>query len=137
MTKSNTKTYQVWSNLKKRCNQKDNFPRHGGRGITYNPSWEYFENFYLDMGECPIGQTLDRIDNDGNYTKDNCRWTTYSEQNINRCIRKDNTTGVKGVQKHANGFLVTGVRNKIKFYLGYTKDFDVACTLRRAWETSL
>jgi hypothetical protein len=134
---SSTKTYQIWNNLKKRCNQKHKFLDHGGRGISYDPSWEHFENFYLDMGECPEGLTLDRIDNDGNYSKDNCRWATYSEQNVNRRIRKDNTTGVKGVQHYKKGFLVTGVRNKIKHYLGYTTSFEKACTLRANWELSL
>jgi len=132
--KSSTKTYKVWNNMKKRCNQKKNYPRHGGRGITYDPYWEKFDNFLEDMGERPDGYTLDRINNDGNYTKDNCRWATYEEQNINRTIRKDNTLGIIGVQPHLGGYVVLINRNKKRIYLGWTKDFFLACCLKKSWE---
>lgn len=133
-TKSRTKTYEIWNNLKKRCNQKQNYPFHGGRGISYDSSWEVYDNFLKDMGEKPEGKTLDRINNNQNYTKDNCRWATYSEQNINRGFRKDNKTGVKGVQNFKAGYLVTAVRNKTRTYLGYYTDFFEACCARKSWE---
>lgn len=84
--KCNTRTYQIWSGMKKRCdNPKHNcYSLYGGRGITYDPAWSDFVVFLRDMGEAPDDHSLDRIDNDGNYTKSNCRWSTNQEQARNR-----------------------------------------------------
>jgi hypothetical protein len=84
-----TRTYQIWAGMVKRCtNPKCNIWNHyGGRGITIDPRWLKFENFFEDMGEAPIGYQIDRIDNDGNYTKINCRWVTQ-RTNINNRTRR-------------------------------------------------
>jgi hypothetical protein len=77
----------VWQNMIRRCyepNKKD-YKNYGGRGIGVCSRWlESFENFYVDMGDCPEGMTLDRKNNDGNYCKENCRWATKIEQMNNK-----------------------------------------------------
>ena len=81
-----TTTYKSWQSMKSRCvlESDPSYNRYGGRGITYDPSWESFENFLEDMGKRPDGTTLDRKDNNGPYCKDNCRWATIKDQTRNR-----------------------------------------------------
>lgn len=85
-------SYVTWMGMKSRCKTitcKD-YPRYGGKGITYDPRWEKFTEFYKDMGDPPkdsyTGErmSLDRIDNKGNYCKANCKWSTRSEQQCNK-----------------------------------------------------
>lgn len=79
-------TWTSWSSMKKRCNMKSHisYPNYGGRGISVCERWDVFENFLADMGERPSGKTLDRKDVNGNYTPENCRWATLSEQQKNK-----------------------------------------------------
>lgn len=81
-----TPEYNSWRAMISRCfREKDpHFPAYGARGITVDPRWRDFKNFLVDMGKRPKGKTLDRINNDGNYTKDNCRWATDKLQHENR-----------------------------------------------------
>lgn len=106
-------TNKIWVMMKQRCNNENtrDYKNYGGRGITYCEKWEKFEGFLEDMGERPKGLSLDRINNDGNYEKINCKWSTKQEQNNNR---RDNTFFM------INDIIVT--RNEIQNKLKWTRD---------------
>lgn len=87
-----TVEYNIYYGMKGRCYNKNDhkYPIYGGRGIIICKRWlESFENFYNDMGNRPSKKhSIDRIDNDGNYTPDNCKWSTQSEQQSNKQITR-------------------------------------------------
>jgi hypothetical protein len=80
-----TPTYHTWIGMIKRCKNPNShgYKNYGSRGISVCDKWLNFEGFYEDMGIRPEGTTLDRIDNDGNYNKENCKWSTKKEQDNN------------------------------------------------------
>lgn len=79
------RAYSSWASMKDRCLNPNNpkWLRYGGRGIKVCKEWMEFVNFYADMGDPPVGMTLDRVDNSKGYSADNCRWATVAQQASN------------------------------------------------------
>lgn len=84
---SNTRIYTIWSSMMARCYRRSHnrYTHYGGRGISVCHEWRTFAGFYAAMGASyRDGLTLDRIDTDGSYCPENCRWATQTEQQRNR-----------------------------------------------------
>ena len=102
---SNHPLYKVWVYMKSRCyNENDTgYQNYGGRGIYMTQDWIDNPSAFVEWGvlnNWEKGLYLDRIDNDSGYKPSNCRFVTVTESNINQRVRKDNTSGFRGVGFH-------------------------------------
>jgi len=129
-----TRIWSTYHNIKQRCNnvKHPRYNDYGGRGITMCEEWlndiTSFINWAIENGYNK-GLTIDRIDNDKGYSPDNCRCVSYAVQATNTSLRKDNTTGYKGVsidKKNGNRIRANiQIKGKVKF-LGYYDTFEEA-----------
>lgn len=112
-----TKTHRIWQGMIQRCtNEKAiSFPNYGGRGISVCERWRKFDDFLADMGECPEGHSIDRIDNDRNYEPDNCRWA-------DRRTQSENTSTVKLVELHGEVMSTTAALKRLGLSAGQAID---------------
>ena len=125
-----TRLYEIWRNIKNRTLNPKNkhYNGYGGRGITICEEWKNdfmsFYNWAMTNGyEENKGLSIDRIDNDGGYSLENCRWSTRTIQQRNRGIYKNNTSGYKGVsyRKGNNKYIAQITVNHKVIRLGYFK----------------
>lgn len=93
--------YHVWRSMRDRCRNPKNrqWNDYGGRGISICERWNCFKTFVADMGERPAGYSLDRIDNNGHYSPDNCRWADKKTQQRNQ--RRAVYVAIEGVSYRA------------------------------------
>ena len=127
-----TPEYRSWQHMKSRCfnpNHK-NYLDYGGRGIKVCDLWLNFENFLADMGLKPTAKySIDRIDNDGDYCPDNCKWSTQTEQvnnrRSNRLITIDDVTLTIAQWAKKMGFGKKVIGDRLK--LGWS-EFDAVMT---------
>ncbi len=92
--------FLAWQHMKQRCENKKNkrYTNYGGRGIRVCDRWSNFQSFLDDMGAMPFARAqIDRIDVNGDYEKNNCRWVTNAQNSKNKNIQANNKCGFKGV----------------------------------------
>lgn len=104
--------YKIWCLMKARCynRRSPEYHRYGGRGIFVSDEWRNsFSAFYRDMGDRPEGYSIERIDNDKGYSKENCKWATYEEQCNNKStnIKIEINNQVKSLKEWAN---ISGIK---------------------------
>jgi hypothetical protein len=139
MTKEAQQIYWIWADMIQRCTNPKHpaFGNYGGRGITVSDEWRQSTAFLADMVPRPPGGSLDRIDNNKGYSKENCRWTDRQVQNLNKRIYKTNHFGISGVEPCNTKFKVR-VRCNGKIVVNVTvSDFFEACCIRKSAEREL
>lgn len=125
---TNHRLYQTWNGMIQRCNNKNskNYKHYGARGINVCDEWLNVQSFINDMyPSYKEGLSIDRIDNNKGYSKDNCRWSDKSTQVRNtRRIQSNSTTGYRGVSvlKNKNIYKTSISVNNKRIHLGYFTD---------------
>lgn len=109
------RAYCTWRKIRSRCNEKDckNYPTYGGRGIELCEAWHDFEAFWAwyQSSGFEVGLQIDRINNDGPYSPENCRWTTSKNNNRNRSNNKLDVSKVAEIRAElAKGIRGTALR---------------------------
>lgn len=132
--------YRRWADAKTRCyNPKTRqYKNYGDRGIGMYDGWIYnFKSYFDYMISLPNamrdGYSIDRIDNDGNYEPGNVRWVEYRQQQINRRLFKNNTSGYKGVHPYRDRFMVIVRYNGESKYVGTAKTKEEGVLLRNKY----
>lgn len=136
---SRTREYNAWAAMKQRCyyEKHDYYDSYGGRGITVCERWLHsFENFYEDMGDCPKGMSIERVEVNGNYEPSNCKWDTASNQGYNTRMSSANKSGKTGVCWHkVTGKWMASIRHNGKpEYLGVFDLLEDAIEARKVAE---
>lgn len=129
-------SYNSWRAMMRRCYkpQDKDYHRYGGRGIQVSPRWHEYINFMMDMGE-PVGDsTLDRIDANGDYTPENCRWASPIVQARNIRHPKSNKTGHRGVLFHNNKYYANITVSGKKYYSKMCNTVEEAAAARKELE---
>jgi hypothetical protein len=115
--------HKIWYGMKHRCTNPNNifYPIYGGRGISVCDRWQSFENFFSDMGGRPTPKhSIDRINNDGNYEPNNCRWTTQKVQlrntSVNHLLTFNGQTKCLSDWSEETGMSVSLIRQRIDLY---------------------
>lgn len=137
---SRSSIYYIYNAMLARCynTRNEKYPIYGARGITVCDSWRAsFSNFYMDMSNRPDGLTLERLDVNGNYCKENCIWDTPTEQAFNQRESKANTSGCTGVSFHQGYWWSRIWKNNITHNLGKFLDFEDAVFARKQAEVDL
>ena len=134
----NTKEYNVWASMLQRCSNPKcrDYCNYGGRGIRVCSIWQNsFIRFIQDMGECPEFYTLERVDNDGPYSPENCEWSSRYSQSKNKRKYKNNTTGFTGVRRvRVSGWeACIGVKGS-RIHLGTYNSLEEAAYARKKAE---
>lgn len=128
---SRTKLGNVFEGMKQRCNnpKNKNYEKYGGRGIKICTEWlndpKKFFDWAIKNGY-KEGLSIDRIDVNGNYEPDNCRWADNETQCLNQRLRKDNKTGYKGIYYSEGVYRVQIRRSKKRYYFGSYKTLPEA-----------
>lgn len=125
--------YNTWHQMKARCYDETNigYENYGGRGIRVSKKWMFnFERFVSDMGERPDGFSIDRIDNNKNYKKSNCKWSNRTDQNQNKRVYITNNTGYSGIVKISDTRYTVRSKNT-RERIGSFKTLDEAITAQK------
>lgn len=128
---SKSPTYSIWVQMIRRCHYEDHpsYKNYGARGISVCKRWrDSFSSFLEDMGERPKNLSLERIDNDRGYCKENCKWATWKDQ----CKNKSGSIKIADIN---NGWIVinrvSGKRYEIKCLNCYEIKLTSSCNFRR------